>query len=100
MQTGAHWPCVIAGPASDVSSITTPASVADDMTTEIESHGRAVKTYTRAKLVGLCGAAQSRVARGSRCSTSGVMGTEVQGFSEHWMAPRAGWGAEYSPFGR
>src|SRR5947208_2879328 len=98
MQTGAHWPCVIAGPASDVSSITTPASVADDMTTEIESPGRAVKPYTRAKLVGLCGAAQSRVARESRSSTSRVMGTRVHGCTTNSIATRAGLLSAFSPF--
>src|SRR5207237_9826594 len=90
MQALVQSPCAIAGPASDVSSITTPASVADDMTTEIESPGRAVKPYTRAKLVGLCGAAQSRVARESRSSRSRVMGTRVHGCTTNSIATRGG----------
>src|SRR5438552_4180316 len=79
MQAEVQTPCVIAGPASDVSSMTTPPSVADDMTTEIESPARAVNPYTRGKLVGLCGAEQSRVVRESRSRTSGAIGTTRHG---------------------
>src|SRR2546430_5705073 len=90
MQAEVQTPCVIAGPASDVSSITTPASVADDMTTEIESPARAVKPYTRAKLLGLCGAEQSCVVRESRSSTSRVMGTMRQGWTTNSTGTSAG----------
>src|SRR5437588_2707674 len=90
MQPVVQTPCVIAGPASDVSSMTTPPSVADDMTTEIESPARAVNPYTRAKLVGLCGAEQSRVVSESRSSTSGVIGTTRHGCTTNSTGTSAG----------
>src|SRR2546423_13466737 len=90
MQAEVQTPCVIAGPASDVSSMTTPPSVADDMATEIESPARAVNPYTRAKLVGLCGAAQSRVVSESRSATSGVIGTTRHGCTTNSTGTSAG----------
>src|SRR2546421_405032 len=70
MQPEVQTPCVIAGPASDVSSMTTPPSGADDIATEIESPARAVNPYTRAKLVGLCGAEQSRAGTHTRSAAA------------------------------
>src|SRR2546423_3470172 len=90
MQAEVQTPCVIAGPASDVSSMTTPPSVADDMATEIESPARAVNPYTRAKLVGLCGAEQSRVVSESRSSTSGVIETTRHGCTTNSTGTSAG----------
>src|ERR1041385_1237449 len=90
MQVAVQTPCVVAGPASDVSSITTPPSVVADMTTEIESPARALKPYTRAKLLGLCGAEQSRVVSESRSTTSGVMGTTLQGCTTNSTGTSAG----------
>src|ERR1051325_6213878 len=90
MQVAVQTPCVIAGPASDVSSITTPPSVVADMTTEIESPARAVKPYTRAKLLGLCGAEQSCVVSESRSTTSGVMATTRQGCTTNSTGTSAG----------
>src|SRR6266566_2921751 len=79
MQPAVQTPCVSAGPASDVSSITTPPSVADDMTTEIESPAAAVTPYTRAHLLGLCGAEQP-----------GVRGTTLQGCTTNSTGTSAG----------
>src|SRR5205823_11762470 len=67
------------------------------MTTEIESPARAVKPYTRAKLLGLCGAEQSCVVRESRSSTSGVIGTTLQGCTTNSISTRAGLLSAFSP---
>src|SRR5436309_12889794 len=67
------------------------------MTTEIESPARAVKPYTRAKLLGLCGAEQSCVVRESRSSTSGVIGTTLQGCTTNSISTRAGLLSALSP---
>src|SRR2546430_14486425 len=89
MQAAVQTPCAMTGPVSDVSSMTTPASVADDMTTEIESSARAVNPYTRAKLAGLCGAEQSCVGSESRNSTFGVIGMTRHGCTANSTGTRS-----------
>src|ERR671925_1925082 len=90
MHAAVQTPCVNVGPVSVLSSMTTHASVAEDMTTEIESPARAVKPYTRAKLVGLWGAAQSRVVSESRTTTSGVIAATRQGWTKNSSGTSAG----------
>src|SRR5438128_6720336 len=62
----------------------------------IESPAGAVKLYTRAKLVGRCGAVQSEVVIESVTCASGTIGTATQGCTMNSIGTRPGLPAAFS----